>query len=412
MGRTTQPLTNTQVKNAKPRSKEYSLADGKGLALRVKTNGTRLWIFNYSRPYTKKRANISFGIYPELTLADARKERDKSNNLLAKNIDPRQHRNEQIELESLAHKSTLMRVAEQWHEVKRSKVSADHAVDIWRSLELHLFPTLGNVPIHKITAPNTISALRPLAAKGALETVKRQCQRINEIMVYAVNIGLISVNPLAGIKESFLVPQKKNQPTIKPEELPELMRRLGRANIKLTTRCLIEWELHTMVRPGEAAGARWSEIDMKKHLWNIPADRMKKRRPHTVPLSPQMLALLEVIAPVSRHREFIFPSDRNPKASINKQTANMAIKRMGYEGRLVAHGLRSLASTVLNEQQFSPDLIESALAHVDQNGTRGDYNNATYIEPRRKMMCWWSDYIENSAHGNLGLAHTSKNIMR
>jgi integrase len=412
MAKLTLPLTNTQVSNAKPRDKEYSLADGKGLALRIKTNGTRLWIFNYSRPYTKKRANMSFGVYPELTLADARKERDKSNSLLAQNIDPKQHRDEKIGLQALAHENTLLRVAEQWHKVKMSKVSADHAQDIWRSLELHLFPSLGKVPIHKITAPNTINALRPLAAKGSLETVKRQCQRINEIMVYAVNSGLIPVNPLAGIKESFSVPQKKHQPTIKPEELPELMRRLSRANIKLTTRCLIEWELHTMVRPSEAAGAKWDEIDMDKCLWDIPAERMKKRRAHSVPLSPQMLALLDVMSPVSKHREYIFPSDRNPKVSINKQTANMALRRMGYEGKLVAHGLRSLASTVLNEQQFSPDVVEAALAHVDQNGTRGDYNNAVYIEPRRKMMCWWSDYIESAAHGNLGLARTSKNILK
>jgi integrase len=159
-----------------------------------------------------------------------------------------------------------------------------------------------------------------------------------------------------------------------------------------------------MVRPAEAAGARWDEIDANKALWEIPAERMKKSRAHTIPLSPQALNLLDILKPLSGHREFLFPADRNPWKPANSQTANMALKRMGFGGRLVSHGLRALASTTLNEQGFDPDVIEKALAHVDQNAIRAAYNRAEYLERRRVMMCWWSDHIEQAAMGNLSLS--------
>ena len=205
-------------------------------------------------------------------------------------------------------------------------------------------------------------------------------------------------------------PKKKHMPTLKPEQLPELMQRIANASIKRTTRCLIEWQLHTMTRPSEAAGTKWEEIDIKAGLWLIPAERMKKKRPHTIPLSPQALSLLEVMKPISAKREHVFPADRNPRTHTHEQTANMALKRMGYGGSLVAHGMRSLASTTLNEQGFDPDVIEMALAHTDKNGVRGSYNFAEYLERRKVMMCWWSEHIENAAKGNLSLSHSVKSI--
>ena len=182
------------------------------------------------------------------------------------------------------------------------------------------------------------------------------------------------------------------------------MKAIANASIKKTTRCLIEWQLHTMTRPGEAAGTRWEEIDLEKNLWAIPATRMKKKRPHKVPLSLQMLALLEVMKPISANRVYVFPEDRNPRNHAHPATANMALKRMGFHRLLVAHGLRSLSSTILNEQGFDPDIIESALAHTDKNDVRGAYNRAEYLERRRIMMRWWSDYVEASANGNLSLS--------
>ena len=195
MARVTKPLTNTEVKQAKPKDKEFNLVDGNGLALRVKPNGSKLWVFNYVRPYTKKRTSLSFGSYPAISLAEARSKRNETRELLAKDIDPKEHRDEKSRLNDIAHNNTLEHIAKKWLEVKKSTVSDNHAADTWRSLELHIFPNLGKVPIHKITAIKTIDVIEPIAAKGSLETVKRLCQRLNEIMIYAVNTGIIQNNP-------------------------------------------------------------------------------------------------------------------------------------------------------------------------------------------------------------------------
>ena len=178
-----------------------------------------------------------------------------------------------------------------------------------------------------------------------------------------------------------------------PEELPELVKALKYSSAKITTRCLIEFQLHTMVRPGEAAEAKWSEIDFSQSIWAIPAERMKMDRPHLVPLTPQVLEILELMKPLSFHREYIFPSHIDPKKPANKQSANKALRDMGFRGRLVAHGMRALASTTLNEEGFDHDVIESALAHKDENEVRAAYNRAQYLDRRRSMMEWWSKKI-------------------
>lgn len=389
------PLTNTQTKQAKPREKEYNLSDGDGLMLRIKPSGTRLWLFNYSHPYTKKRTNISFGRYPTVSLKFARQKRQEAMELLKQGIDPKQAKEEKQREEEEKHSNTLEHVAGRWFTIKQTTITPDYADDLWRSLRLHVFPRLGKYPLHEITAPITIRAIEPLAKKGKNETVKRVCQRLNEIMIFAVNTGLIHHNPLTGIKENFVSPEKKRMPTIPPEELPEFLHDLQNASIHETTRNLILWQLHTMVRPNEAAGAMWEEIDTEQALWNIPAERMKKKRPHTIPLTPQALAILETMRPFTGHRKYIFASHIYPDRPSNSSTANMAIKvRMGYKGRLVAHGLRALASTILNEQGFNGDLVEAALAHVEPNETRRAYNRAKYIEKRRPMMAWWSKHIQ------------------
>jgi len=403
MARTTKPLTNTEVKQAKPKEKVYTLSDGGGLQLRLKPNGSKLWLFDYLRPYTKKRTSLSFGSYPTISLAEARSKRNDAKELLAKDIDPKEHRDETSRLNDIAHNNTLEHIAKKWLEVKKATVSENHATDTWRSLELHIFPSLGKVPIHKITAIKTIEVIEPIAAKGSLETVKRLCQRLNEIMIYATNTGIIPSNPLTGISKAFQLPVKQHLPTLTPEQLPLLMTALSRASIKLTTRCLIEWQLHTMVRPSEAAGTRWDEIDLEKGLWDIPIERMKQKKPHIVPLTAQCIELLEVMRPISSRSDFVFPSDRNPKSPTNSQTANMALKRMGFDKQLVAHGLRSLASTALNEQGFDADVIEAALAHTGKNEVRNAYNRTNYLERRKPIMQWWSDYIEKAATGNMSM---------
>ena len=397
-------LSELKIKAAKPLEKDYVLVDGDGLQMRVRINGSKLWNFNYYHPVTKKRINMGLGAYPELSLAQARKMTVEARELLATGIDPKEQRDSQKQAKKAETEHTFQNVATAWYELKKDSVTPAYAEDIWRSLTLHIFPDLGTTPISAISAPEVINLLRPLETKGSLETVKRLSQRLNEIMTYGVNSGLIHANPLSGIRSVFKKPKKKNMAALAPDELKELMVAIANASIKRTTRCLIEWQLNTMTRPAEAATTRWADIDFEKRIWTIPAERMKKRRIHIVPLTEQALALLEAIKPYSGHREYVFPADRDPRTHCNSQTANMALKRMGFEGRLVSHGMRSMASTILNEHGWDPELVEVALAHVDKDEVRSAYNRAEYIERRRPMMAWWSEHIQKAATGNLSVA--------
>ncbi len=262
-------------------------------------------------------------------------------------------------------------------------------------MDKDVYPTIGAIPVQEIKARTIVEALEPIKARGALETVRRLVQRINEIMIYAVNTGLIDANPASGVGMAFEKPKKQNLPTLRPEELPKLMRSLVMSNLSVPTRCLIEWQFLTLVLPSEASGARWAEIDLDAKLWIIPAERMKAKREHIVPLSPQALDILEVMRPISNHREHVFPSRNDPKQPMNSQTANAALKHIGYGGKLVAHGLRSIASTAMNEGGLSPDVIKAALAHSDKNEVRRAYNRPIYLAQRIELMNLWDEFIRN-----------------
>ena len=402
-------LSELKIKSAKPAEKDYVLFDGGGLQMRVRSNGSKLWNFNYRHPVTKKRINMGLGTFPEVSLAQARKGSIAAREILAQGIDPKEQRDAVLQAKQAETEHTFQNVATEWFELKKDAVTPAYAEDIWRSLTLHVFPDLATTQISAISAPQVINLLRPLETKGSLETVKRLSQRLNEIMTYGVNSGLIHANPLSGIRSVFKKPKKKNMAALAPDELKELMVAIANASIKRTTRCLIEWQLNTMTRPAEAATTRWADIDFEKKIWTIPAERMKKRRVHIVPLTDQALALLEAIKPYSGHREYVFPADRDPRTHCNSQTANMALKRMGFEGRLVSHGMRSMASTILNEHGWDPELIEVALAHVDKDEVRSAYNRADYIERRRPMMAWWSEHIQKAATGNLSVSAMTEN---
>lgn len=400
MARTT-TLTNTEVKQAKPKDKVYKLSDGGGLQLRVKSNGTKSWLLDYFKPFTKKRTSIGLGAYPEVSLADARKKRVAARELLAKDIDPKEHKDDKHREQVLAATNTLKSVAESWFAIKKTTIAENTAKSLWRKFENHVFPKLGHRPIDKILAPEAIEALKPLAAKGNLETTGKIIGHLNNVMTHAVNTGILHHNPLSGIRSAFQAPKVTNMATIRPNELGKLMTDISYASIKLVTRCLLEWQLHTMTRPSESAKAQWSEIDLENRLWVIPAERMKMRLEHKVPLSSQAIEILARLKPLSGDRTHLFPSYINHHKHCNVESANKALSRMGYKNRLVAHGLRALASTTLNELGHDPDVIEAALAHVDKNEVRRAYNRAEYLERRRVLMCWWSQHIEDAATGKI-----------
>ncbi|MGK4352141.1 integrase domain-containing protein [Enterobacter sichuanensis] len=375
-------LINNEILKAKPQEKDFTLHDGDGLFLLIKTSGKKLWRFRYQRPVSGSRTNLSLGSYPALTLAETRKIRDQHLTVLVQGMDPQlQQEQRPIELDRI-----FSTVAANWFKMKSKSVTEDYAKDIWRSLDKDVFPAIGAIPVQEIKARTIIEALEPIKARGALETVRRLVQRINEIMIYAVNTGLIDANPASGVGMGFEKPKKQNMPTLRPEELPKLMRSLVMSNLSVSARCLIEWQLLTLVRPSEASGARWEEIDLDAKLWIIPTKRMKAKREHIVPLSPQALEILEVMKPISAHREYVSPSRNDPKQAMNSQTANAALKRLGYGGKLVAHGLRSIASSAMNETGFNADVIEAALAHSDKNEVRRAYSRSIYLDKRIELM--------------------------
>lgn len=395
MPKRTCPLDNEQIANCAPSVKTITLFDGGGLIMRVMPSGNKIWYYNYVKPISKKRTNIKLGDYPALTLEEARSKREHFISLLKKGEDPIHWQLQEYCMEDIPH--TVKQAAERWLQRHSDEVTKRHLFNIRRSLELHVFPALGDFPVKMITPVIIIQALKPLEKAGKLETLSRLCTRVNQLMDWCVNHGFIESHRLGKIHSVFRRPKACRMKTIKPRELPELMQRLNSGSIDIISRSLLEWQMHTMVRPGEAVKARWQDIDLVNGIWEIPQEYMKMRRPHQVPLSPQCIKILEMMRSFGKH-EYVFQSFFRKGTHINKEAANNVLKRIGYDGKLVAHGLRALASTVLNEHEFKADWIEMSLAHGDKNFMRDIYNNAEYLTGRRAMHNWWSNYIEQAAN--------------
>ncbi|MEN3257608.1 integrase domain-containing protein [Sodalis endosymbiont of Spalangia cameroni] len=410
MPRIIEPLQDTKIRNAKATTKDYVLYDGGGVELLVTSRGAKLWRYRYYHPVTKKRTMMGLGPYPAVSLAEVRRFREKAKAQLRAGTDPLTHQRDQQAAEKEIHGNTLYKVAEDWFTVKKSTISRDYAHDIWRSLEIDIFPSLGDRPIAALKATMLVNALRPVANRGRLDTVRRLAQRLNEIMVYAINSGVLEANPASGIAKAFEKPQKKNMPSIPPSQLPGLMQALYLARMELPTRLLIEWLLLTAVRPGEAAKARWQDIDREQEVWTIPAESMKMKRPHTVPLSRQALDVLNALQTISGHREFLFPNRYDPTKHMHSETVSQVLRRIGYKNLLVAHGMRSLVSTAMNDHGFNPDVIEAVLAHGEKNAVRAAYNRTTYLEQRKELMQWWGDFVSAAAKGSLSAAESLKSL--
>ncbi|MDE4027903.1 tyrosine-type recombinase/integrase [Glaesserella parasuis] len=398
MPRIISPLTNTQVEKAKSKDKDYPLSDGKGLYLSVTTKNSKLWRFNYKKPFTKKRTEISLGKYPEISLAQARKIREEYLELLAQDIDPKIYRQNIVDEEILKRENTFEAVAKKWREKKSLEVQPKTMEKNWARLENHLFSKIGNVAVSEITPKMVIKAVEPLKARGVGDTLHRVIRLLNEVLNFAVNMGLIEFNKCVNVSANFSTHTAENNPTIRPELLPEFLSDLDNSNSSIQVKILIKWQLLTMVRPKEAVSAEWQEIDFAKKMWTIPAKKMKGgKRSHTVPLSRQAITLLEKIKSITGYKRFVFQSGTNPNKSMSSQTANRAIKLLvggKYKDRLTAHGLRSIASTYLNEQLINYDVIEACLSHIIADQTRKAYNRSDYFDQRIEVMQLWGDYVE------------------
>lgn len=400
MAKIAKKLTDTEIKSTKPAEKEVNLFDGDGLLLRIAPlakGGKKNWYFRYAVPVTKKRTKVSLGTYPHLTLAKARALRDEYLSLLTNGIDPQVHNNQKANALKDATEHTFQAVAKKWldEKVKTSGISQDHANDIWRSLERNIFSTLGDTPIKEIRPKMLKQHLEPIEKRGVLETLRRIISRLNEIFRYAATEELIEFNPADNLGQRFSKP-KTEYASITPSELPRFLVALNNASIRLETRLLIEWQLLTWVRPGEAVRTRWSDIDIETGMWNIPAEFMKMKKPHKVPLSKEALRVLDLMKVISGHREWVFPSIKAPLNHMHEQTANAAIIRMGFGGELVAHGMRSIARTAAEESgKFRTDVLEAALAHSKKDEIIAAYNRAEYLTERVVLMQWWSDYVSS-----------------
>ncbi|HFD2071115.1 integrase domain-containing protein [Serratia marcescens] len=400
MAKIAKKLTDTEIKSTKPTDKEINLFDGDGLILRIaplSKGGKKNWYFRYAVPVSKKRTKMSLGTYPHLTLARARALRDEYLSLLANGINPQVHNTQKANALKDATEHTFQAVAKKWldEKVKTSGISQDHANDIWRSLERNIFPTLGDTPIKEIRPKMLKQHLDPIEKRGVLETLRRIISRLNEIFRYAATEELIEFNPADNLAQRFSKPKKQNMPALPPTELPRFLTVLNNASVRMETRLLIEWQLLTWVRPGEAVRARWADIDTDNSMWNIPSDFMKMKKPHKIPLSKEALRVLDSMKAISGHREWVFPSIKAPLNHMHEQTANAAIIRMGFGGELVAHGMRSIARTAAEESgKFRTDVLEAALAHSKKDEITAAYNRAEYLAERVVLMQWWSDYVQ------------------
>ena len=394
-------LTNTQVERAKyDLNGKNELNDGNGLYLQLYPTGSKVWRFRYDHPISKKRTKTTIGNYPEISIAQARQQREEWRALLAQEIDPQTHKARIAREKELAEANTFLAVAEKWRAKKQGEIAEKTLAKYWSSLRLHIFPFIGMYPINEIVPTLALIPLQRVEQRNNIDMANRLAGYINEILNFAVNGGLIPFNPCLRMNKTLKQHKKENNPRIKSEEIPEFMQDLAEAKIEPQTRALIQFQLLTMVRPGEATGAQWSEIDLRKRLWTIPAERMKAREAHIIPLSEQVIRLLEKLYPITGRFAYVFPKHGNNHAPMNSSSANMAIKRMGYAGKQTAHGLRGLARTYLAEQNTNHEHAEACLAHKTGGNVSLAYNHATYLEQRKVIMQKWADYVEQCAQGS------------
>lgn len=393
------PLTAIQVRNASPREKDYKLADEKSMYLLVKRNGAKYWRLKYR--YAGRERVLALGVYEPgddgVSLADARQRRTEARKQLADNLDPGLERKKR-KIATRERAQTLFEdVARDWINIKSKQWSERQTRDVSHQMEKDIFPRIGRLPISEI---NTV-ILRPVIdgvqGRGAFEIARKLRQRCSAVFRHGMALGVCPTDPAENLKTIMLTPPKGNMPALSQEEFPEFMRKMRAAADQKLTWFAIELLALTFVRTSELIGGRWAEIDFDERIWNIPAERMKKSRPHFVPLSNQAVDLLQRLHLITGTGQFLFPQWGRIKSgkTMSNATILRCIDRLGYRNRMSGHGFRAVASTALNESGlFNYDAIERQLAHEEENAVRAAYNKAKYMVERRKLMQWWADRLD------------------
>ncbi len=388
-------LTDVSCKNATAEGvKIRKLHDGQGLYLWVYEDGRKYWRLRYK--IHDKEKSISLGVYPVVTLKQARQLAQAERAKLASNIDPSFDRqiNKQKSKEAAA--NSFEAVAREWYTKQTHTWVGSHAKDVMRRLEGNVLPYIGMYPISTIEAPQLLNMIRIIEQRGSYDLAHRVLGVCGQVFRYGVSTGRCSRDPTVDLRGALTPHKKKNQAAVKPEELPELLRAIGNYESigGKQTRLALQLLALTFVRTNELIGALWEEFDLKNALWIVPATRMKMKNEHVIPLTQQALNILAELKTIAGDSRYVLPG-RNPNKPISNNTMLFALYRLGYKGKMTGHGFRAVASTALNESGlFSPDAIERQLAHGEKNEVRGAYNRAEYLPERKRMMIWWSNHIE------------------
>jgi len=390
-------LTDTAVKNAKPRPRVYKLSDGGGLYLEVTPTGGKLWRLKYRIQGKEKR--LAVGIYPAVGLKEARVRRDEAKEQLAGGIDPSAAKKEARKIAAALEReeaATFETVAREWYSKKTTTLSSGHQKTILARLERQLFPYIGNIPFSKLEPADILAAVRRAEARGVIETARRLSQLAGQVCRYARLVGHTKYNLAAGLVEALPAVQTEHYAAITdPAEIGHLMRDIGSYQGDISITYALRIMPYVFVRSGELRAAEWAEVNLDAAEWVIPAVRMKMKRPHVVPLARQVVKLLEEIGEVTGGGRYVFPSPFSASRCISDVGLLNAIRRLGYSrGTMTIHGFRSMASTLLNEQGYRPDVIEAQLSHGEKNAIRGAYNRAAYLPERRTMMQDYANYLD------------------
>jgi integrase len=393
------PLTDIKIRKAKAQGEAYRLSDSGSLYLWITPSGGKLWRWAYK--HEGKEKLMSFGKYPDVPLALARERHAEARKLLATGTDPMAQRKVQKNAEKAAIENSFQSIASLWLEHWQDGKSPRHVEYIKRRMDADILPCLGARSIVEIEAPELVAMANAIQDRGARDIAKRALETVGQVFRYSIAHGYSKRNPASEIRPSDILKstRKVNYARVDARELPGLLRAIEVYQGTHVTRMAIKLMALTFVRTSELIGAKWKEFDMQTGRWDIPAERMKMRTPHIVPIARQALEVLEMLHDLTGNSEWLFPGDRNASKPMSNNTILKALERMGYKGRMTGHGFRGLASTILHEQGYAHDHIELQLAHAPRNAVSAAYNHALYLEPRARMMQDWADYLERTQRG-------------
>ncbi|MEQ4284469.1 tyrosine-type recombinase/integrase [Pseudomonas syringae] len=401
-------LTDTALRTAKPRDKLYRLADAQGLCIEVTPSGGKLWRLRYR--FDGKAKMLSLGIYPAITLAQARERREAARKMLAQGVDPSAHK-QQEKTAAAAQVLTMELLAREWYDYNRPRWAPATSSKVLQYLESDIFPVIGRQPASEVQRPELVELVRKIERREAFNVARKVRQWLSQIFRFGLAKGVVPGNPATDLDVvAAHAPRTRHHPHVSECELPELLVRLETAQCDITSKIAIRLLALTAVRPGELRLAPWTEFDLDAATWTIPAARMKARRPHIVPLPRQAVALLRALHELTGTYPLAFPGRNNRTRPMSENTVNKALSTMGYEGRQTGHGFRHLLSTSLNSRGYNRDWIERQLAHGDQDSIRDTYNHANYLEQRRGMMQAWADSIDVLCAGANLISIRSANV--